>query len=174
VAAQHDGVDGGRSTRRQALRAALGAAALTLPFAWAKAPKARAAAGPTDCQKGCRWTAGRDFQARNQNCGVQAAVNELNALVTLFMPIPISLNAAAFKSISAGGGLAQCYDHNLMVNKAALYDCSQPFCPGFDPKKEGGPCDGCRDNCCPCQASENGFICCIFACDDPEHNCCPT
>jgi hypothetical protein len=168
----HDGIASGRSTRRQALRAALAAAALTLPFAGAKVSTARAA-GPTDCRKGCQWTAGRAFQASNQNCGVMAATNELNALVTIFMPVPLGLNLAAYRSLSAGSGLAACYDHALLVNKATLYNCLQPFCPGFDPKKEGGPCDGCRDNCCPCQASDNGYICCIFECDDSEHNCCP-
>jgi hypothetical protein len=162
-----DDILAGRPTRRQALRAALAAAALTLPFAAAKVPKARAA-GPTDCRKGCLWTAGRDVQTREAACVNRFVVDYVGSFLSLPFN-PLGLQNGVRNLIQ----LESCRDRNVLTSKAAYYDCLQPDCPGFDPKKEGGPCDGCRDNCCPCQASEVGYICCIFLCDDPDHSCCP-
>ena len=146
-------------TRRQIMRAALAGAALTLPLARGVTP-ARAA-GPHDCQKGCRYTAGRRFNSQWSTCSAQG----ISSVVLLpFTPV-----SSALKSLGAG----LCADRTMLRLKASLYDCSRPGCPGFDPKGPDGPCDGCRDKCCTCQASPNGYICCIFDCGDPDHQCCP-
>jgi hypothetical protein len=87
-------------------------------------------------QKGCRWTAGRDYQARNQDCWVRAAVNGLNALVTMFMPMPLSMNLAAYKSLSAGGAerLAavvqrRLVEHEVVVVALGCDDPDHSCCP---------------------------------------------
>jgi hypothetical protein len=147
-------------TRRQALRAALaGAAALTLPLGVRAAP-ARAA-GPNDCRKGCDWTVDQRFASNWNGC-----VNTLASTPLLLLYAPL---LSATQTINA----LICRDRTILSHKAGHYDCSQPNCPGFDPKAAGGPCDTCRDSCCPCQASVSGYICCIFPCGDPDHNCCP-
>jgi hypothetical protein len=28
------------------------------------------------------------------------------------------------------------------------------------------------NNCCVCESLETGYICCIYDCNDPDHNCC--
>lgn len=146
-------------TRRQVVRAALAGAALTLPLARGVTP-ARAA-GQSDCRKGCLYTAGRRFDSQWDSCHAQ-----LIGSTFLFFYAPI---AGAIESLQA----SLCADRAVLRFKASAYDCSRPGCPGFDPKGPDGPCDGCRDNCCTCQASPNGYICCIFDCDDPDHQCCP-
>lgn len=151
-------------TRRSILKAALAGVVLTLPFAGGAVQKARAA-GPADCRKGCQWTAGKDFASGRRGCVDTYAGSLLFGCAYVFY-LPIAVTAGTLREF-------ECLDRNFLVNKSKMYDCLLPDCPGFDPKKEGGPCDGCRDNCCPCQASENGYICCIFKCDDTDHNCCP-
>lgn len=147
-------------TRRQGLRALLAGAALTVPLARGAAP-ARAA-GPNDCRKGCSFTAEQAFTERYNTCVNTFVLADLAFLVNPFL--------GADKTIQA----LQCRDSAIVRHKAQLFDCRQPNCPGFDPKAPGGPCDGCRDNCCTCQASPTGYICCVFACSDTEHNCCPS
>jgi hypothetical protein len=146
-------------TRRQVMRAALAGAALTLPLARGVNP-ARAA-GPHDCQKGCLYTADRRVVAQTNACS-----DSWNVAWLLFLIRPVD---SAFKLRAA----SRCWDRALLRHKASSFDCGQAGCPGFDPSGPDGPCDGCRDHCCTCQASPNGYICCVFDCDDPDHQCCP-
>lgn len=159
-----------RLTRREALRGALaGTVAVALPLA-ARTPTARAAS-PRDCRKGCWWFAEKEYGSRERVCDALAASSTRTALAAGVFPIlGVSLIASASRQLV---NYSSCLDRNVLQNKADAYDCLQDNCPGFDPRKAGGPCDGCPVQCCTCQASQNGYICCIFECGDPTHNCCP-
>ncbi len=149
-----------RLSRRQVVKGALfGTAALAVRMPGA--PPARADAPSSQkCFKGCVWTAQQHYDSRRNAC------RQGDYGVPVYGdggPIGRALAAARQK----------CFDDALLQYKADWYDCNQPSCGGFDPKQKGGPCDGCSNNCCTCQASDNGYICCVFTCDDPNHNCCP-
>jgi hypothetical protein len=136
----------------------------------ARVPTARAAS-ETACRKGCLWSAGKDYRSRAAGCEAIRAEAEYTMLaIGIFPWLAVSLSSAFF---AAGLRYASCVDHNVLQAKAAGYDCLQPNCAGFNPRKAGGPCDGCQVKCCTCQASDNGYICCIFECDDASHSCCP-
>jgi hypothetical protein len=142
-----------RLTRRQVVKGALvGAAALAGATPGASTARADAS---EKCFKGCVWTANQRYEAAKSAC--------LPSVYSIGGPY-----AAIARADRAG-----CLDKALLAYKADWYDCAQPGCSGFDPKQKGGPCDGCSNNCCTCQASTNGYICCVFTCDDPMHNCCP-
>lgn len=150
---------GAPHTRRQALKSALAGAALTVPLG--RHVAAAQGGGSNECQKGCNWTADRHFR-NTQNICIQGHVDA--RYVIWYAPV-----VGILKAVRS----ARCVDASVVQHKADQFDCAQPGCSGFDPKAPGGPCDTCADNCCPCQASPNGYICCIFPCNDPDHNCCP-
>jgi hypothetical protein len=146
-------------TRAHALRVALGAAALTLPLARASAA---GAARADDCTWGCAWAARKRADAATSACVFTGFRHVLDALALGGVLAPVAFRAAV-----------ACNDRAVLQERADLWNCGQPGCPGFDPKAPGNPCDGCTDNCCPCAAATSGYICCVFPCDDPQHNCCP-
>jgi hypothetical protein len=149
-----------RLTRRQALKAAaVTGAALTVPFA--RPPVSRADVDFDPCYQGCVWTARKRFKAAQGACN-----NAGYSFERLFLLSPIG---AFFTSKRA---TAHCLDDALLHGKADFYDCGRTDCDGFDPKQKGGPCDGCPENCCVCDTSTNGYICCFYTCDDTEHSCC--
>jgi hypothetical protein len=158
-----------RSTRREALRTvAAGAAAVALP---ALRPSTAQAEGPTDCRKGCLWTNRQRYRPRVEKClTIRRAAAAKIAGAGAYPALAVVLIPAAWIDALA---YSTCLDRAVLESKAGAYDCLQPNCPGFDPKAPGGPCDTCRDNCCTCQASDTGYICCVFSCGDPVHNCCP-
>jgi hypothetical protein len=59
---------------------------------------------------------------------------------------------------------AACDERALVSQKAALYDCLQPGCNGFDPKQKGGPCDTCTATCCADPTVISGYSCCALGC----------
>lgn len=148
-------------TRRQIMKAALGSsAALAVPMVRSTIARAD---GASPCVKGCTWTAAQHLQGREQIC-IE------NGFQSLFQ---VLIFASAFGPVATLAGIA-CKDAAYMIYKSDWYDCMQGTdCGGFDPTQKGGPCDGCTANCCTCSASTNGYICCIFLCDDGDHNCCP-
>jgi hypothetical protein len=149
-------------TRRQALRAAFaGVVGLTLPAVLRTVPAA--AAGPADCRKGCAYMSGVHYQSALSSC----RVGDITAGVLLLFVNP-------FVGLASAQANSLCFDVATLKAKADGFDCFQPNCPGFDPRASGGPCDGCTDYCCTCQASGTGYICCVFPCDDANHNCCPS
>ena len=159
-------------TRARALRSALAAlgalGALTLPLARTQVARA---AGPHDCQKGCLWTANGAYHDAWQRC--DSALRKPVALGGIF-----GLWGGGLVTVAAGalgGAIAQaaCKDRAVLDARSASYDCTLPDCPGFDPTAPGGPCEDCHQSCCPCEASTSGYICCVYACDDPQHHCCP-
>jgi hypothetical protein len=158
-----------RVTRRQALRAAAGVTGLALawPLLRDDVPAGADSIPVDDCYKGCTWTAYSLSQAARQSCA--------NTAVGTYLALEVSFGALSFgvlpllKTISAS-----CVDSAVLQQKADYYDCMKPNCNGFDPTQPGGPCDGCKNNCCTCAGSDNGYICCVFQCDDEENNCCPS
>lgn len=163
-------------TRRSALKAGLAAAAaFTLPLA-------RPSSAPADsiqvdpCFAGCSSFGHHQFAAAQRTC----MSNFSNA--GTFLGVGFSTLTGMLFLQAAPGALAHqllavrneqaCYDNALVASKVAQYDCIKPACSGFDPKQPGGPCDTCTNNCCVCPDIPNGYICCFYACDDPDHNCC--
>jgi hypothetical protein len=161
-----------RSTRREALRtvAAAGVAGVTVP-AIVRPGTTMAQGTGTECRKGCDWTSGRQFQAAGQACRQLTLTGVTQIAVAIaYVPLYLKYTGDGVVTLARQWG---CWDRAVLEHKARSYDCLQPGCPGFDPKAPGGPCDGCNQNCCTCQASDDGYICCVFACGDAEHNCCP-
>lgn len=159
-----------RVTRRQALRATVAGAALTLPLA---RPRTAGADDPSACKKGCMWTSHQNFCSDSDRCGARADL--VIFLIYGYGPAAglgfFSLPLSSYKGFREG---LQCNDVALLNQKASQASCKEPFCPGFSPYATGGPCDGVQDNCCPCGASDNGYIPCVYACNDPSHSCCPS
>jgi hypothetical protein len=155
-------------TRRQAIRSSLAAvAALTFPLDRARGARA---AGPNDCQKGCIWTANESYHAAMARCDAAGFKPAAIAVYLGFWGGPFNVvSGVVIDAIVTPA----CQDQAVLALKSSGWDCIQPGCPGFDPTAPGGPCADCHQNCCTCPASTNGYICCAFACDDTNHNCCP-
>jgi hypothetical protein len=157
-------------TRRQALRATVAGAVLTLPLA---RPRTAGADDASACRKGCVWTSHQNYNSANFRCSYGGA--GLSGLIYGYGPAAglgfFAIPLGAYKGLREG---LRCNDAALLDQKASQATCSQPFCPGFSPYAKGGPCDGVQDNCCPCAASPNGYIPCVYACNDPDHSCCPS
>jgi hypothetical protein len=151
-----------RLTRRQAMKAGLAGAMIGgLPLAHPPAAGATTGSASLPCFKGCVWTAGNDFQNSFRGCAANFVVGHTSYLI-----------GPAYGLFASASAFA-CKDLAIMRQKASFYDCVQPDCGGFNPKARGGPCDDCHNNCCPCGASDNGYICCVFDCNDPSNSCCP-
>ena len=151
----------GAPTRRQALKIALGAAA-ALVFPLAKSERADAESGG-GCSKGCLWTSDQKVKSAYAKCRYTTVAS---FLAEGAWPL---VGPYVAKNFLTG---ALCFDSAVLHWKASNFDCLQPGCPGFDPKAPGGPCDSCKANCCVCSQLDEGYICCFYACDDPDHSCC--
>jgi hypothetical protein len=168
-------------SRREALKMALaGAAALTLPLARSRLQPADNASA---CEQGCRYYWGLTaYQAALSSCdnygATVAAANfsmrflltaQVTALGAFFTYVPNEVTAV----LQGHSAQSACYDQAVFNAKAHAWDCLQPGCPGFNPKAPDGPCAPCHANCCTCSQVAEGYICCIYSCDDPDHSCCP-
>jgi hypothetical protein len=157
-------------TRRQGLRAAaLGTAAAigaSLPFV--RPLPTASAANPDDCRKGCVYTANQTWSTNRRNRLEGGAI--LSGLVKIFGP------GAALYSLLTAEAVVQALDQDLKEHRQAVNNCFQPYCPGFDAKAPGGPCDGCNPpfSCNPCAVLDNGYICCVYPAGDCHGDCCPT
>ncbi len=161
------------STRRQAFtKVVLTAAAFTLPLARAKPALAD---DPHACRKGCNWTAHRKYVKQADACPIPAAAGtSLGWLYTVGASPGLAVWLLPETLLAAHHRTTQCVEEALIRQKASYFDCSQPGCAGFDPKQPGGPCEFIGNNyCCTCQASDTGYIPCVFPCSDPTHSCCP-
>jgi hypothetical protein len=157
-----------RLTRRQSLKAAAGGA-VALPFLKHAAP-ARAASGDA-CYQGCIWTTHNEYDADGGRCGA-IANGKFDAQIVLF---PFTLGFSLFPS--RGNPVTfflKCVDNAALKMKLHQDQCRAPGCPGFNPRGTYGPCAGVASYCCPCGAVESGYIPCVYPCDDPNHNCCPS
>jgi hypothetical protein len=159
-------------TRRQALKSAAAGVALASFPLLRSAPAV--AADPHACRQGCLWTAHQNAEQGYERCARAAAAAFL--LYAGYGPA-IGLGLLGSQAKGAYSGLTlqfSCNDRVHASAKAANADCREPDCPGFDPKGDNGPCAGVQDNCCPCATVLSGYIPCIYPCDDPSHNCCPS
>jgi hypothetical protein len=159
-----------RVTRRQALRATVAGAVVTLPLA---RPRPARADDASACRKGCVWTSHQNYDSDYLRCGVRGEL--VTALIYGYGPAVglgfFSIPLSTYKGMRAD---LRCSDAALLRQKASQARCLEPFCPGFSPYAKGGPCDGVQDNCCPCATSPNGYIPCSYDCKDPSHSCCPS
>ena len=157
-------------TRRQGIRAAaMGTAAAvgaSLPFAGSTS--SASAANASDCRKGCVYTANETWATNRRNRFEGGAI--IGATVKLLGP------AAALYNLVGSELVLQVLDKDLKSHRQAINNCFQPFCPGFDAKAPGGPCDGCNPpfSCNPCAVLDSGYICCVYPAGDCHGDCCPT
>jgi len=150
-----------RLTRRDALKAMLGGAALALPLA--RTGSARAA-NPNACQQGCNWTTHQAYDSQVTTCGLQGLGAGL--LAVGYAPL------AGLSLFAVGGGAIalqlkvsyHCLDNAMLQQKMDQEQCREPGCPGFDAKAKGGPCDTCTASCCPDPAVVTGYSCCTLGC----------
>ncbi len=162
-------------TRRQSLKAAAAgtAAAVTasLPFA-GSLPKAQAA-NASDCRKGCVFTANQSFASRQRAVAggflTEGLLNNVGGLGGVFGPV-----LGPLVEIWFGAQHIRLNDESIQLHRQEVATCFQPFCPGFNPKAPGGPCDGCEPPlfCNPCDMVESGYICCIYEPGDCHGDCC--
>jgi hypothetical protein len=161
-------------TRRQGLRAALAAAALTLPLgrsAQALADNPQSGGDPHACQKGCFYTAHRIFAASSDSCLRNGLFGfYAGDTAAVFYGQVFGLVGAGVNLVGALG----CLEGARLHQKARQYDCLQPDCPGFDPGGEHGPCFNCNSLsntvCCPDPTSVFGYSCCST--NEPQPYCC--
>jgi hypothetical protein len=155
-------------TRRHVLKAALAGAALTLPFA--RPMTARAADDPHACQKGCAYTSHRQFEQGLNTCEKNA---QLSALVLGGYGAALGFGITSPAILIASTRWLACQDLALLQQKATMFDCLQPNCPGFDPKGPIGPCAGAPANvhCCPDQSVANGYSLCAQCCSKTGSGC---
>lgn len=148
-------------TRRQALKAALAGASLTLPLGFVRTARA---AGPNDCRTGCLYTSGRTFEQAKNRC----RLNGWAGAATFINPL--------FYVTALGSLVAEvaCLDVALLADKARAWDCYEPGCSGFDPKGKNGPCEHipAGSKCCVCPNVATGYVPCYSPCDDPNQKCC--
>lgn len=149
-----------RLTRRQALKAALAGASLTLPLGFVGSARA---AGPSDCRTGCLYTSDRRYAQAQSRCEVNGWIGA----ATFLNP---GLYVPAFGTLVAE---IACKDAALLGSKARAYDCYQPNCSGFNPRGKDGPCEHAPKDadCCPCPGSVIGYVPCYTGCD-PAGKCC--
>ncbi|MFN8216863.1 MAG: hypothetical protein U0R71_09740 [Solirubrobacterales bacterium] len=165
-----------RRTRREALRAAGGgiaaAAAASVPFVRGAA-EAKAAKNPNECRKGCIWTVNQKYHAEKFEC--QWSYEAESAVAATFHFFYVSPFLVPISNAVYAGRERRCINRAYQKWKPAFEQiCLQPFCPGFNPKGEGGPCDSCPPeySCNPCEALETGYICCVYPQGDCHGDCC--
>jgi hypothetical protein len=147
-----------RHTRRQALKAAAGAA-LTLPLLRVPAAKADA---PYACQKGCYWTSHRLYDIETSPCFVLAN-GRFDAGIVLF-PFTFGLSFTHM-SKRAVNTFLNCVDSAALQMKNNQANCQLPTCGYFNPQGKGGPCEDCTGSCCTYQAVDEGYYCCTIVPD---------
>lgn len=145
-------------TRRQGLKAALAAAALTLPFA--RAERATAAHPSSDsCKQGCLWNNYQQYRRRVQACNDASARSGYGGMLQLLYGGGVL--GSLVTTGSNGISYTLCRERALTLGKAGAYDCLWPGCPGFDPDGPGGPCEPCTQTpdckCCPDPSSPIGY-----------------
>jgi hypothetical protein len=159
-----------RLTRRQTLKAAV-AASVALPLVRTRAAKADPP-GPGACKKGCYWSSHQYYNSEGGRCLVRAN-GRFDAALVLF-PFTLGLSFTTLGTDPVGN-FTRCVDNASLSQKQQQLECQQPGCGDFDPRGPYGPCAGLSlaYNCCPCGAADQGYIPCVFDCNDPNHDCCP-
>lgn len=147
-------------TRRQGFKAALAAAALTLPLARAAPAHAD---DPHACQDGCLWTNGKNFSDNYNACKNGSSFLSWYALT--FGPGAL-LGPARPLSGPDNRFTAKCLDVAAIVGRSGAWQCIQDNCPGFEPSAHNGPCEYCAaagGTCCVYPGnSDTGYFCCTI------------
>jgi hypothetical protein len=161
-------------TRRTSLKALgaglVGAAAATVPAVVKPAP-AQAAESPIACRKGCLYVSDQIWAQGVINCGFeggfQHSIADLVHGVVAPWLVPIANIMWQSKS-------QRCFNSFAGLSSEAAAPCLSNYCPGFDPYL--GPYAPCQcapgDYCYPCEASTNGYLCCIYKPGDCHGDCC--
>ena len=159
-----------RQTRRQTLATGLlGAMAAATGFSLAeKTPAAEAAPRAEDCRKGCVWVANQTYTRRQRESTALYFAGESSSFQIggfVLGPLLQLLNERTFRRAA---------DEHWQRYREEQARCFEPFCPGFDPDEEGGPCDGCDPPffCNPCSVVEIGYVCCTYEAGSPSGDCC--
>jgi hypothetical protein len=161
-----------RRTSLKALAAGLGGAAVaTLPGAVEPEP-AQAAESPHACRKGCFYVAGQIWRDGINDCGYLGTLEY--SLDNLLIHGPIVPWLVPVANIVYAGRMQRCFDRSGAAAMTAAAPCNANNCPGFNPYEgRHAPCQCVPGNYCyPCEASTNGYICCIYAPGDCHGNCC--
>lgn len=161
-----------RATRRRFLRSTI-AAVGGLAFPLVRTQPARSGANdPTACRKGCFFMAHKTAERTLQQCRTNVQAQALGDLITTLWVSPLLGGAMLLAEPSH----EDCADRVLLAEKATLWDCMQPDCPGFDPLWRDGPCGSCKEGCtcCPDQAVQGGYSPCTAGggCCDPSGDGC--
>jgi hypothetical protein len=156
-----------RHTRRQAFKAALAGTALSLPLLRVDTADADTVHA---CQKGCLYTNQLNtFHTMYTTCALSGVGIDLaySAILTFGFGL-FAIPAGYQKGLEVG---ETCQHQALLQQKANAFDCSQPNCPGFNPKGTNGGCANCMptDACCSDQSVNQGFQCC--ECCGPNGGC---
>src|SRR5687767_15277813 len=109
------------TTRRQGLKAVLGAVILALPFG--RAGQAHGSHVSSDnCKRGCLWAADGTYRRKWNACHDRFGTSlHLGTLSGLYNPL-----AGGVRYASAAADFAICTDRALLNKKATSYDCLQP------------------------------------------------
>jgi hypothetical protein len=165
-----------RISRRSALKAGLAAAAaISLPSVGPFATSAEADITTYPCFDGCRAFAHQEFGRAKTRCSnyspIDIGTGDVGYTLGL-LAVPFNVVSTFTQILIEDDLYSHCVDKAIAAAKIAAFDCYPRDCSGFDPKQPNGPCDTCSQNCCVCPGIPNGYICCFYACGDPDHNCC--
>jgi hypothetical protein len=162
-----------RLTRREAVKAGIAAAAaFTLPLVRPAGASAEQFVINVDpCFTGCKAFAHTQFYAAKTSCTDKYGGAANIGLAGFYYATGGLFGYAAHDAL-ATRSYHSCLDTAMMHQKVSMFDCSQAGCSGFDPRQKGGPCETCSNFCCVCPNIPEGYICCFYQCDDPNHNCC--
>jgi hypothetical protein len=156
-------------TRRQALKAALAGASLTLPFGIGLARSAPAhGAIRSACSRGCKFVADKVYADAIDGCTYSAIASSASAIL---------LPGGAIKSIVGRWtpliAYQACQDTATFNHKATSWNCKQPNCEKtFDPYQKYGPCENCPPGkCCPSTSQLYGYSCCAQCCSKSGDGC---
>lgn len=157
-----------RHTRRHHLKVAVAAAGLTLPLA--RARPSQAAIDTSLCQKGCIYSRQRFYKADSLGCTAKYGVPGFEGLAEALL---LGSFTGAAKSIAALAANNRCQDRALLAQKYEIeLTCHRPYCPGFDPADEWGPCHNCASingcQCCPDPSAPTGYT----YCSSLSNKCC--
>lgn len=164
-----------RTRRSVILKGLVAGAVLTLPSLFnptkshASNPNSRGDAHA--CQKGCTTTAILNTDDRLGTCASNASQSYLGTV-----PLQLYFGTGAITAAAAFAYATKmlCEDRAILREKADLWDCRQPDCPGFDPESTNGPCRICTASgtkCCPDPGSPSGYQCCAICCSPSGKGC---
>jgi hypothetical protein len=153
-------------TRRESLKVAVAGAAAAVGLPLAGEVAEAEAATPTDCRKGCVWVARQTYASDTR-------LNEAAYWASSGGPLVLG-PLGAIVNFWTSREARKIADDAWKTYREDLKECFKPYCPGFDPRKEGGPCAGCDPPlyCNPCELVDSGYICCIYEPADCHGDCC--